>query len=159
MEGNIMSTKLRNRVNADGTKLELIDALGNVVFAFALGTVHADLEARIRVYGITQILSDAGAASAGSSLASRVAAMSERARALAEGTWGQRRMIGENVFLALVALGLIARDTPDNRAVWRELSEKKRSTLAMHPKVVEWLAANAPKQDDDAAEEALALFA
>ena len=152
--------KLDVRTSADGARLEWVDrANARVVFDFAIGSVAPSLNRAVMVYGVKQILADAGALSAGASVADRVAEMQKRAAALRNGTWGESRMVEEASFLAAVGLGLIPQDSTATRDAWRKLSNAERSAVGLLPEVVEWKRKNAAPIDAEVKTSMLAKLA
>lgn len=150
-----MATKLK--ISHVGDTLTWVDRVaGRVAFTFDMTTVAMSLRDAVFAYGCKQILSDAGAKHSPGSIAWQ-AALGVRAEALVAGTWGQRApsMPDYDVWSAMLALGKVV-DSDANREVWRGMKPRERAVLRALPDVAEWLAENAPADDD--AEALLELF-
>lgn len=116
---------------------------GATVFQFNAEDVTGELDAKLRMHAIKQILGDAMALPAGTSQRDKIASAMKAADTLRDGTWGTRKssLPSAQVFRALVALGLLA-DTDVVREKWAKLTDAQRSAFAQRPDVTEWLAAN-----------------
>lgn len=113
----------------------------------------SDCTAAIYRYGVTQIVQDGGAVAADASFGDKLAGMRERIRAIESGTYrlGQRGgMVDADVYAALVALGMVKADTPDNRAKWRDAKKSQRDIFRRDATVAKYLADHASDAADAA---------
>lgn len=144
------------RTSADGTAVEWVDAVtGAVDFEFVIDALHTKVERRVLAYGITQIIADAGALSAGATKSERLSRMHDRALSLIDGTYGEAASINSLLYRAVIACKL-ADDTPATRAAWREMKDTERRAFEEIPEVKTWIAENRPAVDPTTLANALA---
>jgi len=137
---------------------------GRQIFSFKPADVVDALRDRVFDYGVKQILSDAAAGA--KTEREMVAAMTQRAAALRDGTWGQRqsRLPDADVFGALVAIGTFDVggqtvrfvNSDASREKWTALKPAERRALGRLPEVVEWLEAHGDDEPD--ADDLLSMF-